>query len=70
MKNKININSKPGRHQLTLKPGQRYSFCRCWRSKTFPYCDGSHRDYSEINNDTVGPLTLTIEEGTSSDDIT
>ncbi|VDP09347.1 unnamed protein product [Soboliphyme baturini] len=34
------------------------SFCRCWRSKNFPYCDGSHVIHNEMTGDNVGPLII------------
>ncbi|XP_078033279.1 CDGSH iron sulfur domain 2 isoform X1 [Augochlora pura] len=33
-------------------------FCRCWRSKNWPYCDGSHGPHNEQQNDNVGPLIV------------
>eukprot|EP01063_Lacrimia_lanifica_P019179 TRINITY_DN2626_c0_g1_i1.p5 TRINITY_DN2626_c0_g1~~TRINITY_DN2626_c0_g1_i1.p5 ORF type:complete len:135 (+),score=64.98 TRINITY_DN2626_c0_g1_i1:76-480(+) len=33
--------------------------CRCWKSKTFPYCDGSHVEHNKKTGDNVGPLILT-----------
>lgn len=27
-----------------LKPGEVVAFCRCYASKKFPLCDGSHKD--------------------------
>ncbi|KAK7574146.1 hypothetical protein V9T40_011337 [Parthenolecanium corni] len=36
----------------------RTSFCRCWRSKKFPYCDGAHSDYNVKSSDNVGPLVI------------
>mmetsp|Transcript_8945 Transcript_8945/g.8847 ORF Transcript_8945/g.8847 Transcript_8945/m.8847 type:complete len:119 (+) Transcript_8945:105-461(+) len=32
--------------------------CRCWRSKTFPYCDGSHVAHNKETGDNVGPLLI------------
>uniref|UniRef100_A0A8C9AYW1 CDGSH iron-sulfur domain-containing protein 2 n=1 Tax=Phocoena sinus TaxID=42100 RepID=A0A8C9AYW1_PHOSS len=32
--------------------------CRCWRSKTFPACDGSHDKHNKLTGDNVGPLIL------------
>lgn len=61
---KINPHDHVSRHQLTLKAGETRSFCRCWRSKTFPLCDGSHRDYTQTQNhdDVVGPLTVSVAQ--------
>ncbi len=29
---------------VTLKPGEKVALCRCYRSKKFPFCDGSHKE--------------------------
>lgn len=34
------------------------AYCRCWRSKTFPYCDGSHVKHNESTGDNTGPLVI------------
>ena len=34
------------------------AYCRCWRSKNFPYCDGSHTSYNKDFDDNVGPLVI------------
>ncbi|KAM9495055.1 CDGSH iron-sulfur domain-containing protein 1 isoform 2-T2 [Clarias gariepinus] len=33
-------------------------YCRCWRSKKFPYCDGAHNKHNEETGDNVGPLII------------
>ncbi|XP_023015396.1 CDGSH iron sulfur domain 2 [Leptinotarsa decemlineata] len=33
-------------------------FCRCWRSKNWPYCDGSHGEHNKLTGDNVGPLIV------------
>lgn len=38
--------------------GNKVVFCRCWRSKKFPYCDGSHNKHNEECEDNVGPLIV------------
>lgn len=32
--------------------------CRCWRSKTFPACDGAHVQHNKETGDNVGPLIV------------
>ncbi|CAH2012499.1 unnamed protein product [Acanthoscelides obtectus] len=36
--------------------------CRCWRSKNWPYCDGSHNDHNKQTGDNVGPLIVKKEK--------
>merc|ERR1712096_304250 len=36
-------------------------FCRCWKSKSFPYCDGSHNKHNTEVGDNVGPLIVKAE---------
>ena len=31
---------------------------RCWKSKKFPYCDGSHAKHNTVTGDNVGPLIV------------
>lgn len=42
------------RTTMQLEPGERVKLCRCWRSKTFPFCDESHKQVK----DNLGPLTI------------
>jgi len=42
---------------LKEKDGKKV-YCRCWRSKKFPYCDGSHNKHNETTGDNVGPLIV------------
>ncbi|MDB2592101.1 CDGSH iron-sulfur domain-containing protein [Gammaproteobacteria bacterium] len=43
----------PERHNLTLGKNEKVAICRCWASKNFPYCDGSHRQLKQ-----VGPIII------------
>ncbi|XP_038620584.1 CDGSH iron-sulfur domain-containing protein 2-like [Tachyglossus aculeatus] len=38
------------------------AYCRCWRSKLFPACDGSHNKHNELMGDNVDPLILKKKE--------
>jgi len=38
--------------------GDKAVFCRCWRSKKFPYCDGTHTKFNEESGENVGPLIV------------
>ncbi len=49
----------PERETITLGPEERKALCRCWQSKTFPYCDGSHQAYNDRTGDTLGPIIVT-----------
>ncbi|XP_054838122.1 CDGSH iron-sulfur domain-containing protein 1 [Eublepharis macularius] len=38
--------------------GDKAVYCRCWRSKKFPLCDGSHTKHNDETGDNVGPLII------------
>ncbi|XP_014244872.1 CDGSH iron-sulfur domain-containing protein 2 homolog [Cimex lectularius] len=38
--------------------GDSTAYCRCWRSKKFPYCDGSHGAHNAETGDNVGPVVV------------
>ncbi|XP_074153166.1 CDGSH iron-sulfur domain-containing protein 1 [Sminthopsis crassicaudata] len=42
--------------------GDKAVYCRCWRSKKFPYCDGAHTKHNEETGDNVGPLIIKKKE--------
>ncbi len=44
------------RHIFQLKPGERVSLCRCYASKTFPFCDGSHKTMPH----NIGPVVVEV----------
>lgn len=44
------------RHIIHLKPGERVSLCRCYASKTFPFCDGAHKELPH----NIGPVVVDV----------
>jgi len=46
------------RTTLDLEPGERVALCRCFQSKQFPFCDGTHKTLP----DNRGPVVVTALE--------
>ena len=42
--------------------GKQAVYCRCWRSDTFPLCNGAHVKHNAATGDNVGPLILKKDE--------
>ncbi|MBI5302307.1 MAG: CDGSH iron-sulfur domain-containing protein [Chloroflexi bacterium] len=42
------------RTTVHLEPGEKVSLCRCFKSKEFPICDGTHKQ--EPNS--IGPVVV------------
>ncbi|KAA0709683.1 CDGSH iron-sulfur domain-containing protein 1 [Triplophysa tibetana] len=56
----INIDSPKVVHSFDVEDmGNKVIYCRCWRSKKFPYCDGSHGKHNKETGDNIGPLIIT-----------
>ena len=47
----------PPRSTVILKPGDKVYMCRCWKSLTFPYCDGAHKKFM---NGRIGPIEVQV----------
>ncbi|XP_065131328.1 CDGSH iron-sulfur domain-containing protein 1 isoform X2 [Paramisgurnus dabryanus] len=55
----INKDSPKVVHSFDIEDiGNKVAYCRCWRSKKFPYCDGAHAKHNEETGDNVGPLII------------
>lgn len=37
---------------------EKAAFCRCWKSKNWPYCDGSHGPHNKECQDNLGPVVV------------
>ncbi|XP_006859310.1 PREDICTED: CDGSH iron-sulfur domain-containing protein 1-like [Chrysochloris asiatica] len=42
--------------------GDKAVYCRCWRCKKFPLCDGGHTKHNEETGDNIGPLIIKKKE--------
>mmetsp|Transcript_27406 Transcript_27406/g.66087 ORF Transcript_27406/g.66087 Transcript_27406/m.66087 type:complete len:105 (+) Transcript_27406:42-356(+) len=47
---------------VKLAAGDKGVYCRCWKSKTFPKCDGAHNKHNEEEGDNVGPLIIAVDK--------
>ena len=47
-------------YQVELIEGQTYWYCRCGRSKTQPFCDGTHKETDLEPLEFVAPSTGTF----------
>ena len=72
MNNKIDLDSPKVATMEKMQEGDKKVYCRCWKSDTFPFCDGSHMSHNKETGDNVGPLILSAAAtaATKSDDVT
>lgn len=47
---------------LVTKGKGKCAVCRCWKSKKFPLCDGTHMKHNKETGDNVGPLVISKKE--------
>merc|ERR1719183_437450 len=59
---KIDLDSPKVATQDSLKAGDKCVYCRCWKSETFPKCDGAHMKHNEATGDNLGPLIVSVEK--------
>ena len=69
MNNKIDLDSPKVATMEKMQEGDKKVYCRCWKSETFPLCDGSHMAHNKETGDNVGPLILSAAATTKSDDV-
>ncbi|KAH8278769.1 hypothetical protein KR018_009215 [Drosophila ironensis] len=57
--NKIRLNEPKVVDPVDVEDiAEKAAFCRCWKSKNWPYCDGSHTEHNKVTGDNVGPLVI------------
>jgi CDGSH-type Zn-finger protein len=49
---------KPMKETYDLPVGKKAAMCRCWKSETFPLCNGSHNKYNRETGDHLGPIVM------------
>ncbi|XP_053734530.1 CDGSH iron-sulfur domain-containing protein 1 [Synchiropus splendidus] len=55
----VNKDSPKVVHSFDMEDiGTKAVYCRCWKSKKFPFCDGAHAKHNEETGDNVGPLII------------
>jgi len=71
MNNKIDLDSPKIATMEKMQEGDKKVYCRCWKSDTFPLCNGSHMAHNKETRDNVGPLILSAASATTtkSDDV-
>jgi CDGSH-type Zn-finger protein len=45
------------RTYVKIEPDERIKLCRCYKSTTFPICDGSHKSL----DGTIGPVIVEVK---------
>uniref|UniRef100_A0A8R1I4K6 ZnF_CDGSH domain-containing protein n=1 Tax=Caenorhabditis japonica TaxID=281687 RepID=A0A8R1I4K6_CAEJA len=61
--NLIKLDSKKVADTVDIEDiGEKKVYCRCWKSKNWPYCDGSHGAHNKETGDNVGPLIVKSEK--------
>lgn len=66
--NKIDLDSpKVATMEKFAKDNEKKVYCRCWKSETFPLCDGSHMKHNKEFEDNVGPLIVTVDTTTAAE---
>lgn len=55
----------PMKEPYPVAIGKKAPVCRCWQSKKFPLCDGSHNAFNKETGSHVGPLVISATEAES-----
>lgn len=48
--------------------GGRLCLCRCWRSETFPYCDGTHKTFNNQTGECLGSIAIEWTDDSTPED--
>ena len=60
--NLIDLSSEKVVNSIELGPGEKCVVCRCWLSKKFPLCDGTHAKHNKETGDNVGPAIVSVKK--------
>ncbi|KAG5673985.1 hypothetical protein PVAND_003981 [Polypedilum vanderplanki] len=61
--NKIRLNEAKVVDMVDIEDiSEKAAFCRCWKSKNWPYCDGTHGEHNKECSDNVGPLVVSRKQ--------
>jgi len=61
--NKIRLNEAKVVDMIDVEDiAEKAAFCRCWKTKNWPYCDGSHGEHNKECNDNAGPVVVSRKQ--------
>jgi CDGSH-type Zn-finger protein len=58
----VNNQNHVSNEKVVIKDQERMALCRCWKSKSFPFCDGSHHKWNKENGDSLGPVIVECKD--------
>ncbi|KAG5190816.1 hypothetical protein JKP88DRAFT_140648, partial [Tribonema minus] len=59
---RIQMDSPKVADSMELGAGEKKVLCRCWKSETFPICNGAHTSHNQLTGDNVGPISVSVKK--------